>query len=81
MTTDCAAVGLTFLRSQARDRQRRSLRSAAPGTPVGWGETANARERDEYPSNPRHTVMEWRGDSDAARNAKAWAADIPPAMR
>ena len=47
-------------------------------TPVGWGPTTLARERGEYPIDPRKIVSEWRGQKNPQENAALWAKDIPP---
>jgi len=47
-------------------------------TPVGWGPTALARDRGQYPSDPKATVQGWRGQKNPEENAYLWAADIPP---
>ncbi|OWY34921.1 DUF6708 domain-containing protein [Herbaspirillum aquaticum] len=48
------------------------------GTPTGWGETAQAIERGEYPYDPKSDMKAWRGQKDPARNTLLWAEDIPP---
>ncbi len=49
-------------------------------TPVGWGETALARNRYDYPFDPKRETHHWRGEPDAAYNASLWAQDTPPAL-
>lgn len=47
-------------------------------TPVGWGPTTLARERGDYPIDPKKEVTEWRGEKNPVVNAALWAAEIPP---
>jgi hypothetical protein len=49
-------------------------------TPIGWAETAMARERNEWPFDPKRAVANWHGEPDPAKNALLWAADVPPAI-
>jgi len=47
-------------------------------TPIGWGQTVLAKQRGDYPTDPKKEVKEWRGEQDPALNALLWAEDIPP---
>ncbi|HWW04308.1 DUF6708 domain-containing protein [Collimonas sp.] len=47
-------------------------------TPVGWGETALAQQRHDYPFDPKKEISSWIGEQDGAANASLWAKDIPP---
>ncbi|BEV16757.1 hypothetical protein HBDW_35450 [Herbaspirillum sp. DW155] len=47
-------------------------------TPIGWGETVLAKQRGDYPEDPKMEIMDWRGERDPAVNALLWAQDIPP---
>ncbi len=47
-------------------------------TPVGWGETALARNRYDYLFDLKRATPHWRGEPDAAYNASLWAQDTPP---
>ena len=46
-------------------------------TPVGWADTAMARERNDWPFDPKREMGNWDGEQDAAKNALLWAADMP----
>lgn len=48
------------------------------GTPVGWAETAIARERNAWPFDPKREMENWHGEPDAAKNALLWTEDAPP---
>ncbi|NUT63800.1 DUF6708 domain-containing protein [Herbaspirillum sp. C9C3] len=50
-------------------------------TPVGWGDTLLAIERNEYPYDPQKEVNEWLGEKDPAVNALLWSEDAPPNWR
>ncbi len=43
-----------------------------PGTPVGWGDTALAQQRGEYPNAPKTRIDSWSGEPDARMHAAAW---------
>ncbi len=47
-------------------------------TPVGWADTGMARERDEWPFDPKRDTTNWHGEMDPAKNAELWTADTPP---
>jgi uncharacterized Zn-binding protein involved in type VI secretion len=47
-------------------------------TPVGWAMTGVARERNEWPFDPKREVADWHGEPDPAKNALLWTEDIPP---
>lgn len=47
-------------------------------TPVGWESTGAARDAGSYPLNPKRSVENWLGESDAIENAKLWETEIPP---
>lgn len=41
-------------------------------TPVGWGATAIARSRNQYPTDPRAPARDWTGEVDSMTNARSW---------
>ena len=47
-------------------------------TPIGWANTAMARERKEWPYDPKREMADWHGEPDAAKNALLWTEDTPP---
>lgn len=47
-------------------------------TPVGGAETAIARERHEWPFDPKREMENWHGEPDAAKNALLWTENTPP---
>ncbi|WP_288410309.1 DUF6708 domain-containing protein [uncultured Herbaspirillum sp.] len=47
-------------------------------TPIGWGATVLAKQREQYPHDPKCEMETWRGEKDPALNALLWAEDIPP---
>ncbi len=50
-------------------------------TPVGWGDTMLARNRYEYPYDPKRKLEGWQGEPDGEKNAALWAQDVPPPFR
>ncbi|WP_288410310.1 DUF6708 domain-containing protein [uncultured Herbaspirillum sp.] len=51
------------------------------GTPVGWAETGNAIDRDEYPNGDKREMKNWHGKKDPAANTLLWAQDTPPLLK
>ncbi len=49
-------------------------------TPIGWGDTVLARQRGDYPDDPKMEIKDWKGEADPALNALLWAEDIPPTI-
>ncbi|WP_343724712.1 DUF6708 domain-containing protein [Herbaspirillum huttiense] len=47
-------------------------------TPIGWAATVLAKQREQYPHDPKREMDTWRGEQDPALNALLWAEDIPP---
>lgn len=48
------------------------------GTPVGWAATVLAKNRGEYPTDPKARTENWHGIEDGERHAAAWLEN--PAM-
>lgn len=48
-------------------------------TPVGWVQTAIARQSDDWPMDPKRAAAGWHGEPDAATNALLWTEELPPA--
>ncbi len=46
-------------------------------TPIGWGDTVLARQRGDYPDDPKMEIKDWKGEPDPALNALLWAEDRP----
>jgi len=47
-------------------------------TPVGWAETVLAKQRGEFPSDPKHKYSHWKGNPDTQVNLQQWLMDKPP---
>lgn len=50
-------------------------------TPVGWAQTAIARQNQTYPFDPKMKLDGWRGEPNGAANARLWAQDIAPTIK
>jgi hypothetical protein len=51
------------------------------GTPVGWAETAIARDNGTYPFDPQKQMPNWHGEPDPVKNALLWLSDNPPSFK
>ncbi len=47
-------------------------------TPVGWGQTAVARERGAWPREDSRSEARWHGEQDVMQNGLQWAAASAP---
>ncbi len=47
-------------------------------TPVGWADTALARDCDRWPFDPKRDTTDWHGEKDPEINAALWTEDTSP---